>query len=78
MLKDIILKTTYQVTRQQGNCKNSNKIVVILTDYHPAETTLLRMEGQAQLLAKLVQICWLQKESIHPVRFLCIQASLEG
>lgn len=57
MLKDIILKTTYQVTHQQGNCKNSNKIVVILTDYHAAETTLLRMEGQAQLLAKLVQIC---------------------
>lgn len=24
---------------QHGNCKNSNKIVVILTDYHPAKST---------------------------------------
>lgn len=32
-------KKNYQVTHQHGNCKNSNKIVVILTDYHPAKST---------------------------------------
>lgn len=39
MRKDNPLKKIYQVTHQHGNCKTSNKIVVILTDYHPAKST---------------------------------------